>query len=639
MTAVKRYDLAQVNTATTGTGTMTLGSPVAGFLSFANAGASDGDTVNYAISDGSNAETGQGTYNSAGPTLTRATVFKSTNSNALISLSGSAKVAIAPLAEDLALANLNDVSMSPGSGTDGYSVTWNNTAGKFELTSITGGGASALSGLSDVDITGTEGGIATSTQVLMWNESAYKWQGTKISIGVNVADIAMGFATSLADGDVLMYHSGLGKWYNTPFSGGATTLHTLTDVNVTEGSGIDGYSLTWSNSTSKWVATLVSGGGTTNYNTYNVVSVNGNAVSVAKLATDQSMANGSWTAVAWDTNVIDDTGGINIGSHPTRITVPSGMSRVRLSAYISFANNSTGSRYVSIRKNGSTTIQQSIKPAANESGITVLTEWMAATAADYFEVLVDQTSGGAPNIAGFTTNDIFAPDCYFQAEWISTTLPTAVSKNRNISFNPPLASQFTDHTVYGRSSSSTALTVADDTALGLTLVDGTSDTTGFKSALRAIPGSPSSFSFAAKIDVQFYAQNQAVGLIFADASGNAVLWAFNSSSVSSVAAIMNYVGKSVSGTYGDVHYTGYAYGDPKWLKLSFDSLGNLHYYLGTNGYDWTEFYPGDTVSGLGLGAITRYGFMTQRYSGSGVPKLNIPFFFSDELAAPTAAAI
>jgi len=43
--------------------------------------------------------------------------------------------------------------------------------------------------------------------------------------------------------------------------GGGGALVDLTDVNVTTGSGIDGYSLTWSNSTSKWIASSVSGGG------------------------------------------------------------------------------------------------------------------------------------------------------------------------------------------------------------------------------------------------------------------------------------------------------------------------------------------------------------------------------------------
>lgn len=94
------YNLARMTTATTGTGTITLGSAVAGFLSFASAGVTDGATVTYAIKDGSNSEMGRGTYTSSGTTLTR-TVLKSTNSNTAISLSGSAEVVITAAAEDL----------------------------------------------------------------------------------------------------------------------------------------------------------------------------------------------------------------------------------------------------------------------------------------------------------------------------------------------------------------------------------------------------------------------------------------------------------------------------------------------------------------------------------------------------------
>lgn len=96
----KLYNLARVSTATTGTGTITLGSAVSGFLTFANAGVSDGEIVSYGIKDGSNSEVGYGTYTASGTTLTR-TVRRSTNSNAAISLSGSAEVFITALAEDL----------------------------------------------------------------------------------------------------------------------------------------------------------------------------------------------------------------------------------------------------------------------------------------------------------------------------------------------------------------------------------------------------------------------------------------------------------------------------------------------------------------------------------------------------------
>lgn len=96
----KLYNLARMSTATTGTGTITLGSAVSGYLSFSSAGISDGDTITYAIKDSTNSEIGRGVYTASGTTLTR-TVLKSTNSNSAISLSGSAEVFITAAAEDI----------------------------------------------------------------------------------------------------------------------------------------------------------------------------------------------------------------------------------------------------------------------------------------------------------------------------------------------------------------------------------------------------------------------------------------------------------------------------------------------------------------------------------------------------------
>ena len=96
------YNLARMTTVTTGTGTIALGAAVAGFLSFAGSGVSDATTVTYAIQDGSNSEIGRGVYTASGTTLTR-TVLKSTNSDAAISLSGTAQVFITAAAEDLVL--------------------------------------------------------------------------------------------------------------------------------------------------------------------------------------------------------------------------------------------------------------------------------------------------------------------------------------------------------------------------------------------------------------------------------------------------------------------------------------------------------------------------------------------------------
>ena len=130
----KHYDLARMTTATTGTGTITLGAAASGFLSFAAAGASDGDTVTYAIQDGANSEIGYGVYTAAGTTLTR-TVLKSTNANAAISLSGSAQVFITVAAEDLALAGLADVANTSGASAS-QALIFNGVDTKWEPSSL-----------------------------------------------------------------------------------------------------------------------------------------------------------------------------------------------------------------------------------------------------------------------------------------------------------------------------------------------------------------------------------------------------------------------------------------------------------------------------------------------------------------------
>ena len=99
----KLYNLAKVYSNTAGTGVVTLGSPVPGYVNFASAGVQNGDIVSYGIRDGVNTEVGVGVYSSTGPTLTRVTVSVSTNSNNKINLSGLAttEVYISPRAEDV----------------------------------------------------------------------------------------------------------------------------------------------------------------------------------------------------------------------------------------------------------------------------------------------------------------------------------------------------------------------------------------------------------------------------------------------------------------------------------------------------------------------------------------------------------
>lgn len=92
-------DLARVTTATTGIGPITLGPPVIGFLTFAEAGIADGSTVSYGIADGNQSETGWGLFDAG--TLTR-NVYRSTGSgnDTPIVLSGAAQVFITALSAD-----------------------------------------------------------------------------------------------------------------------------------------------------------------------------------------------------------------------------------------------------------------------------------------------------------------------------------------------------------------------------------------------------------------------------------------------------------------------------------------------------------------------------------------------------------
>lgn len=94
-------DLVVQNTSTSGTGTLTLTTAVAPYLTAALSGFRDGDTVSYSIVDGtSNSESGYGVLGSTQTTLTRNPLF-STNGNAAISLSGSAVVRLTPLQRDM----------------------------------------------------------------------------------------------------------------------------------------------------------------------------------------------------------------------------------------------------------------------------------------------------------------------------------------------------------------------------------------------------------------------------------------------------------------------------------------------------------------------------------------------------------
>jgi hypothetical protein len=94
------YNRVAFSTATTGTGTITVGTALTNCRTPAGAGVRDGTIISYSIKDGSAYEDGFGITSSSGTTLSRFPV-DSSNSGAAISLSGSAEVRFTILAHDL----------------------------------------------------------------------------------------------------------------------------------------------------------------------------------------------------------------------------------------------------------------------------------------------------------------------------------------------------------------------------------------------------------------------------------------------------------------------------------------------------------------------------------------------------------
>jgi hypothetical protein len=97
------YDMAQMTVSVGGTGNLTLGAAAVAagvtYLTFAQAGVQDQDVLSYRVADGGAWEVGRAPWTAAGTILgPRTMLFSSTGS--LLTVSTSATVMIAPLAED-----------------------------------------------------------------------------------------------------------------------------------------------------------------------------------------------------------------------------------------------------------------------------------------------------------------------------------------------------------------------------------------------------------------------------------------------------------------------------------------------------------------------------------------------------------
>jgi hypothetical protein len=166
----KLVNRAKMTTATTGTGTITLGSAVDGYQTFASAGVVNADVVRYVIEDGNDWEIGLGTYNTSGTILSR-NVDESSTGN-LLNLSGSAVVYATAAADDIGspvyVAETPPANPEDGDlwfrTTDAAIFIYYDDGSSAQWVGLSGFGASTLDDLTDVVITS-----ATAGQVLKFD--------------------------------------------------------------------------------------------------------------------------------------------------------------------------------------------------------------------------------------------------------------------------------------------------------------------------------------------------------------------------------------------------------------------------------------------------------------------------------------
>jgi hypothetical protein len=155
------------------------------------------------------------------------------------------------------------------------------------------------------------------------------------------------------------------------------------------------------------------------FSSYGVVTL-----AVATRTSVLACANNTWTVIPFTQEILDTHNFHSTASNVSRITIPSA-GYYMLGATVAFASNATGSRAIGIKKNASgnvnngTWISLYTTEAVSATGMTtymsVFTPVILCSLNDYFEVFINQTSGGSldtrydagtPDLPAFTIQRI-----------------------------------------------------------------------------------------------------------------------------------------------------------------------------------------------------------------------------------------
>lgn len=115
----------------------------------------------------------------------------------------------------------------------------------------------------------------------------------------------------------------------------------------------------------------------------------------------QSISSSTFTAVTFNSEVLDTDGFHSTSSNTSRMTIPAGKAgKYMVVGQIFVQNNGNGTRRFEIYKNGSSFARTQNFPDANEQGYLNINTTMNLAVSDYVELYVYQNSGVSLNIYG-----------------------------------------------------------------------------------------------------------------------------------------------------------------------------------------------------------------------------------------------